>query len=112
MTDSKPTTPRGIDIDQLCAKLGGKKPLDRSTVWRRVRNDPDFPKPFYLWGKAPRFVEEEADAYIARRIAERDDPVFVAAQRERIDRREQQLSEPRARALAQKVKVRRTRRRK
>jgi len=30
--------------------------------------------PFYIWNNAPRFVEAEVDAYIARKIAERDDP--------------------------------------
>jgi predicted DNA-binding transcriptional regulator AlpA len=108
MTDLKPTSPRGLDTAQLCARLGGKNPLDRSTLWRRIRRDPDFPKPFYLWNSAPRFVEEEVDAYIARRIAERNDPVCAAAQRERVDRREQRLGEARVRART----MRRTRRQK
>jgi predicted DNA-binding transcriptional regulator AlpA len=98
MTDLKPTPPHGLDTAQLCARLGGKNPLDRSTLWRRIRCDPDFPKPFYLWNGAPRFVEAEVDAYIARRIAERKDPVCAAAQRERVDRREQRLRAARARA--------------
>src|SRR5262245_52692548 len=105
MADPKP---RGIDIDQLCATLGGKRPLNRSTVWRHVGRDPDFPQPFYLSDGAPRFVEEEADAYIARRIAERDDPVRAAARRERVQRRGQKLTE--ARARAQKAKSQRTQR--
>jgi predicted DNA-binding transcriptional regulator AlpA len=107
MTDLKPTPPRGLDTAQLCARLGGKNPLDRSTLWRRIRRDPAFPRPFYLWDSAPRFVEAEIDAYIARRIAERDDPVCVVAQRERLQRREQRLRA--ARARAQKVKKRRPR---
>jgi predicted DNA-binding transcriptional regulator AlpA len=100
------TSPRGLDVDQVCAKLGGKKPLDRSTLWRRIRRDPDFPQPFYLWNSAPRFVEAEVDAYIARKIAERDDPACAAVQRERVNRREQRVSEARARARAQKTKPR------
>jgi len=91
MTDPKPTPPRGLDTAQVCAKLGGNKPLDRSTLWRRIQRDPDFPKPFYLWDNAPRFVEAEVDAYIARKIAERDDPACAAAQRERLQRRRQRL---------------------
>ena len=102
MTDLKPTPPRGLDTAQLCARLGGKNPLDRSTLWRRIRRDPDFPRPFYLWNSAPRFVEAEVDAYIARRIMERDDPHLAAAQRERLQRREQRLGA--ARACAQTVK--------
>jgi predicted DNA-binding transcriptional regulator AlpA len=106
MTDLKSS---GIDISQLCAKLGGKKPLDPSTLWRRIRRDPDFPQPFYLWDSAPRFVEDEIDAYIARKIAERDDPVAAAAQQERVHRRGQRLTDARARARAHKS--RRTRHR-
>jgi predicted DNA-binding transcriptional regulator AlpA len=108
MADPKTTSPRELDIAQLCARLGGERPLDPSTLWRRIRRDPDFPQPFYLWNSAPRFVEAEVDAYIARKIAERDDPTCAAAQRERLSRREQRLSA--ARARAQKAKPRRTRR--
>ena len=96
MSDLKPTTPRGLDIAQVCARLGGNKPLDRSTLWRRIRRDPDFPKPFYLWDGAPRFVEEEVDAYVARKIAERDDPVRAAARLECQQRRGQRLKAARA----------------
>ncbi len=91
MSNPKPTSSRGLDTAQLCARLGGDKPLDRSTLWRRIQRDPDFPKPFYIWNNAPRFVEAEVDAYIARRIAERDDPACAAAQCERLQRREQRL---------------------
>ena len=96
MTDPKPTSPRGLDTAQVCAKLGGNKPLDRSTLWRRIQRDPDFPKPFYLWDSAPRFVEAEVDAYIARKIAERDDPVRAAARLECQQRRGQRLKAARA----------------
>jgi predicted DNA-binding transcriptional regulator AlpA len=98
VSDLQTTSLRALDVAQLCARLGGKRPLDPSTLWRRIRRDPDFPKPFYLWDGAPRFVEEEVDSYVARKIAERDDPVCAAAQRERTQRREQQAGEARARA--------------
>jgi hypothetical protein len=49
------------------------------------------------------------EAYIARRIVERDDPACAAAQRERLRRREQRLGA--ARARAQNAAPRRTRRR-
>ena len=107
MSDLQRTSLRALDVAQLCARLGGRKPLDPSTLWRRIRRDPDFPKPFYLWDGAPRFVEEEVDAYVAHKIAERDDPTCAAAQRERVQRREQQVGE--ARARAQKSKPRRPR---
>jgi predicted DNA-binding transcriptional regulator AlpA len=112
VTDPK-TSPRGLDIDQVRARLGGEKPLDPSTVWRRTKNDPDFPRPFYLWNAAPRWVEEEVDDYIRKKIAERDDPACAAAQRERRVRWEQRVKEPRARALkrAQEAKARKSRRR-
>jgi predicted DNA-binding transcriptional regulator AlpA len=96
MTDLKPTSLRGLNIAQLCARLGGDKPIDRSTLWRRLQKDPDFPRPYYLWDSAPRFVEAEVDAYIARRIAERDDPVCAAAQHDRMQQRELRISEARA----------------
>ena len=98
MSDLQRTSLRALDVAQLCARLGGKRPLDRSTLWRRIRRDPDFPQPFYLWDSAPRFVEAEVDAYVARKIAERNDPTCVAAQRERVQHREQQVGEARARA--------------
>jgi predicted DNA-binding transcriptional regulator AlpA len=109
VSDLHRTSLRALDVAQLCARLGGKKPLNRSTLWRRIRRDPDFPKPFYLWDGAPRFVEEEVDTYIAHKIAERHDPMRAAAQRERVQRREQRTGE--ARARAQKLKLRRARRR-
>jgi predicted DNA-binding transcriptional regulator AlpA len=87
-----------LGVRQLCERLGGGKPLNPSTLWRRIRRDPGFPKPFYLWDSAPRFVEAEVDAYIARKIAERDDPICAAAQRERLARREQRTGEARAQA--------------
>jgi predicted DNA-binding transcriptional regulator AlpA len=108
VTDLK-TSPRGLDIDEVRERLGGKKPLDVSTVWRRTKKDPDFPRPFYLWNAAPRWVEEEVDDYIRKKIAERDDPACAMAQHERRVRREQRVKEPRARALerAQERKAKR-----
>jgi predicted DNA-binding transcriptional regulator AlpA len=105
MTDLKPTSPRGLNIAQVCARLGGSKPIDPSTLWRRIGKDPDFPKPFYLWDSAPRFVEAEIDAYLARRIAERDDPVRAAAQLERLRRREQRLGEARAQKATHRTRA-------
>jgi predicted DNA-binding transcriptional regulator AlpA len=109
----KTSAPRGLDIDQLRTKLGGEKPLDKSTIWRHVRDDVDFPKPYYVLGNSPRWVEPEVDTYIERRIAARNDPAYAAAQQERVQRREERAKKPRAEAQerAREVKARASRRR-
>lgn len=107
MSDLQRASPRTLDVAQLCALLGGKKPIDRSTLWRRIRRDPSFPRPFYVWNGAPRFVEAEVAAYIEGKISERDDPTRAAAQRERVQHREERMGE--ARARARKLKPRRPR---
>jgi predicted DNA-binding transcriptional regulator AlpA len=40
-----------------------------SNFWDRVKNDPDFPDAVYLGPKAPRWIEAELDAYIAKKAA-------------------------------------------
>ena len=102
MSDLK-SSPRGLDVAQVCARLGGSEPINSSTLWRRIGKDPNFPKPFYLWNKAPRFVEAEIDAYLAWRIAERDDPVCAAAQRERVQRWGQRLTAARATKKSKRI---------
>jgi predicted DNA-binding transcriptional regulator AlpA len=112
MTDFK-TSPRTLSTAQMCARFGDEKPLNKSTLWRRVKNVLDFPKPFYWGSNTPRWVEDEVDAYTLKKIAERDDPMRAAAQRERMARREERVSEPRALAQerARKAKARASRRR-
>jgi prophage regulatory protein len=46
--------------------------LSRSEIYRRVRNDPSFPKPTVLGIRCVAWVEEEVDAYIRDQIAQRD----------------------------------------
>jgi hypothetical protein len=49
----------------LCERLGGGKPLNPSTLWRRIRRDPAFPKPLTVkqdlleHGKFCAWVEAE-----------------------------------------------------
>jgi len=37
--------PRGLDTAQVCARLGGNKPLDRSTLWRAFSETLISPNP-------------------------------------------------------------------
>lgn len=47
----------------------------RTTLWQKVKNG-EFPKPVALGvGIRKAFVEKEVDAWIAARVAERDDKV-------------------------------------
>jgi predicted DNA-binding transcriptional regulator AlpA len=43
-----------------------------STFWRRVKTDPDFPKPVYVSPKMPRIIKGEREAYQRKLMAERD----------------------------------------
>lgn len=40
-----------------------------STVWYRVKTDPEFPRPVKIHGRT-LWVEEEVDAYLRRKVAE------------------------------------------
>jgi prophage regulatory protein len=52
--------------------------LSRSEVYRRVHNDPTFPKPTTLGSRCVAWVEGEVDAYIHERIAQRDAKAVAA----------------------------------
>jgi prophage regulatory protein len=59
---------RTIPAGAKCLKpVSARKKLDRgnSWLWDRVKNDPEFPKPIYLGGISPVFLEHEIDAWIA-----------------------------------------------
>jgi len=48
--------------------------LNRVTVWRRVKNDPTFPKPIRLGGKktsAVGFLKSEIELWLSEQMAER-----------------------------------------
>lgn len=40
---------------------------EKSWLWDKVKNDPDFPKPFYLAPGAPVFLESELDEWLLSR---------------------------------------------
>jgi len=56
--------------------LRGKLGISRTSEWKLRKTDPHFPKPVLI-GTQKHFVLEEADAYIASKIAERDAAVEV-----------------------------------
>lgn len=58
---------RPIDV---CIKLGYRK----SWLWSQIKNDPDFPRPIYLNGIAPRFVERDVDQWISIQAAKPRQP--------------------------------------
>lgn len=45
----------------------GKLPVSPATIWRWVRDDADFPKPFKLTGGVTVWDEEAIDAFISKR---------------------------------------------
>jgi prophage regulatory protein len=50
---------------QLAKKIGVSMP----TLWRRVRDDPDFPVPVKLSAAMTGFIEAECDAYLELKVA-------------------------------------------
>ncbi|GAC1626749.1 MAG: hypothetical protein NVS9B10_15000 [Nevskia sp.] len=46
-------------------KAGAKFDRSVSWVWKRLKEDPEFPRPFYLGKNAPVFIESELDQYLA-----------------------------------------------
>ena len=47
-------------------KAAEKLDIGLSSTWERVKNDPDFPKPFKLSSRVTVFFEDELDAYIMK----------------------------------------------
>lgn len=64
-------TKRALGIAALCAKLN----FGRTTVWRRLKDDPTFPRPVVLGGNSQRWLESEIDAYLEAKAAERKEVV-------------------------------------
>ena len=68
LPNSVPPT-RAIRLDRVCDLTGAS----RSTIWRRVLDDPDFPKPFKLSAGITVWDEGEVTAWlISRRTAARN----------------------------------------
>jgi prophage regulatory protein len=59
---------RVLRLPALQEKLG----LRHSAVYQRLRDDPSFPKPIRLGGRAVGWVEDEIDEWLRQRAAERD----------------------------------------
>ena len=60
--------PRLIRLPDLMLRTA----LSRSEIYRRVRNDPSFPKPTTLGVRCVAWVGSEVSAYITDHIAQRD----------------------------------------
>jgi prophage regulatory protein len=63
-----PRPPRLLKLPELMIRLS----ISRSESYRRIHDDPTFPKPVVLGVRAVGFVEEEVDAYVRALIARRD----------------------------------------
>lgn len=61
-------SPRLIRLPDLMSRTA----LSRSEIYRKVRNDPSFPKPTTLGVRCVAWVDSEVDAYIRGHIAQRD----------------------------------------
>lgn len=54
--------------------------IDRVTIWRRIKSDPDFPRPIRLGsGKATAigFLKNEIEEWVALQAAKRSDKAGV-----------------------------------
>lgn len=54
-------------------EFGDRLCLSRSSIYRLMDGEPGFPRPVKVAQKRIAFVEAEADAYIAARIASRQE---------------------------------------
>ena len=75
MNSSVPISGAGNEHSLRLVKLPevmARTALSRSEIYRRVRNDPLFPKPTALGARCVAWVCEEVDAYIREQIARRD----------------------------------------
>jgi prophage regulatory protein len=52
-------------------EVGAALSVHRTTVFRMVRTDPDFPRPLKLSRNTPRWFATEINAWLAARAAER-----------------------------------------
>jgi len=66
--DMPNATVRLIRLAEVIHKTG----LPRTTVYRRVREDPSFPRRVAIGGRTVAWVESEVDAWIAAQIDRRE----------------------------------------
>jgi predicted DNA-binding transcriptional regulator AlpA len=62
--------PTFLDIEALCRKIGGTRPIDRSTVYRKIQAGL-LPKPIKL-GRLSRWLEDEIDQVLSDLADARD----------------------------------------
>jgi prophage regulatory protein len=68
-----------LRISEICKKLGG---CSRVTLWRTRQRDPSFPAPVEISPGVIGFLEHELDAWLEKKIAQRDaghTPAIVAS---------------------------------
>jgi predicted DNA-binding transcriptional regulator AlpA len=64
--------PHYLDVAGMCRKIGGSRPLHRSTIYRKVQAG-ILPKPIKL-GRVARWVEPEVDAVLQQLADKRNSP--------------------------------------
>ncbi|MCO5106648.1 MAG: AlpA family phage regulatory protein [Burkholderiaceae bacterium] len=57
---------RILRVEQVADRIGGSRAL----VWRKAKEEADFPKPIKVTPGITGWLEHEVDAYIARRVVE------------------------------------------
>jgi predicted DNA-binding transcriptional regulator AlpA len=73
------------DVRETCRIMGGtNSPWAPSTLWRRVREQPDFPRPVRTGPNQIRFIRRELIEAKRRMVVERDDPVAQAEAAQRV----------------------------
>lgn len=67
---NQPEIQAGVQVEtpsEVMARLRKGK----TWLWRRLKRDPSFPRPFYISPREPMFLRHEVDAWIAAQIATR-----------------------------------------
>ena len=62
--------PHYLSISAVCSRIGGDRPINKSTVYRKVRTG-ELPKPL-KFGRVARWREDEIDAVLQRLAETRD----------------------------------------
>jgi predicted DNA-binding transcriptional regulator AlpA len=67
----KPPVALPVESLMTAEEIGFAFNIDRSSVFRMARTEPDFPRPLHLSRKAPRWRATEVNAWLAARAAAR-----------------------------------------